>query len=102
MNAPSPDELRATLEHLHQQLEDFQGRDPRMRQMLVDALHEIEEALHRGEAVPTEGSRTSESDDEDESLLDRLREAAQHFEEEHPVLSGTIGSMIDALGRMGI
>jgi hypothetical protein len=31
-----------------------------------------------------------------------LAEAARHFEESHPTLSGTLGSVIDTLGQMGI
>jgi hypothetical protein len=34
--------------------------------------------------------------------VERLSEAARHFEDSHPNLSGTIGGVIDAIGRMGI
>jgi hypothetical protein len=81
--------LKATLDELHQQLAQLDEVDPPLRNQLGATLHEIQTTLH------------SESPAE-ASLVDRLREAARDFEESHPALSGTIGSLIDTLGRTGI
>ena len=119
MNQSPTDDLRATLDRLHQELESLEGGDPAVRQMLVETLHEVEQALEKfptagatgGAATSTDEAASEETPDgqadqqqaaEEHSIIDRLREAAQHFEESHPVLSSMIGSTIDALARMGI
>ena len=89
-------DLRAALVRLHTELEGIESLDPQKRKLLPEALSDIQQTLDRltagGElAVP-----------HDETLSHRLAEAARHFEETHPTLSGMIGSVIDALSRMGI
>lgn len=81
--------LKATLDELHQQLSQLDQLDPPLRSQLGATLHEIQAALKA--ETPTEAS-----------LVERLQEAARDFEESHPALSGTIGSLIDTLGRTGI
>lgn len=86
------DKLRTTLEQLHGELGDVESADPEVRELLRSALGEIQLTL--------EGNPPAESDDA--SVSDRLSEAAKHYEETHPNLSGMLGGVIDALGRMGI
>ena len=81
--------LKATLDELHQQLAEVEKLDPPLRSQLGATLHEIQAALHN----ETEAEQT---------VVDRLKDAARDFEETHPALSGTIGSLIDTLGRTGI
>ena len=88
-------ELSETLKQLHAQLADVESMDVEMRAKLHDALEEIQVALD-SDQTPLHAP------DEHQSLLQRLGDAARHFEESHPALSGTVGSVIDALGRMGI
>ena len=85
-----PQRLRATLDELHRQLAEISDPDPAVKDQLIAALLEIQAAL-KGHAPAGE-----------KSLMRRLGEAARHFEESHPALSGTISSLIDTLGRSGI
>lgn len=84
-----PEQLQAALDELHRQLAEIGPLDVESRDRLKAALHEIQMTL--GSSAPPE-----------KSLLPRLREAAIGFEESHPALSSTIGSLIDVLARMGI
>ncbi|MBI3465221.1 MAG: DUF4404 family protein [Planctomycetes bacterium] len=87
--------LRDTLNQLHQQLEAAPDIDPEMRALLAVTVQDIHARL--------EGGADTESDSEPpESIPDRLSEAIGHFEGSHPTLAGTLGSIIDALSRMGI
>jgi hypothetical protein len=87
--------LRDTLNQLHRQLEAAPDIDPEMRALLAATVQDIHAKL--------EGDAITESDDEPpESIPDRLSEAISHFEGSHPTLAGTLGSIIDALSRMGI
>ena len=87
--------LQATLDELHQQLNDVDEIDPALREQLGSALRDIQMALQARAAGNPPAAGT-------DSVAQRLQEAAREFEENHPALSGTIGSLIDALGRMGI
>jgi hypothetical protein len=84
------DRLQQALEDLQAELDDLESVDPQHRERLEHALAEMRAAL--------EESPRKESP----NVVQRLTEAAEHFEETHPTLAGTIGSVIDALGRMGI
>ena len=88
------EKLREALDDLTGQLDGLGPLDSEASGVLREALAEIHAAL------AAEG--TPGADAGSPSLVDRLREAAQHFEDEHPTLSGAVGGLIDALGRMGI
>ena len=88
------DSLRAKLAALHAQLELSGGDLPELRAQLLATVSEIERLLASGKLTQSESSQTS--------IVSRLTEAARHFEESHPTLSGTVGSVIDALAQMGI
>lgn len=82
--------LRATIDQLHAELASMDQVDDDVQQMLKGTLDDIHNAL--GEQ-PT---------DESSTIVGRLNEAARHYEETHPTLSGVIGSIIDTISRMGI
>jgi len=86
----APDQLKATLDELHHQLADIDQLDPALRGQLNSAMQEIQTAL-KNKTAPG-----------GESVMRRLGEAARHFEESHPTISGTIGGLIETLGRSGI
>ena len=86
------DKLRATVTELQEELRNLDTKDAQARVLLESALDEISSALHANES----GSLTQGS------LLDRLRESAQHFEESHPALTRAVGNVADALSRLGI
>ena len=93
------DDLRATIQHLHELLDGVDDVDPQARELLAGALGDIRDKL----GVDSSGGTAEQDDSEQhESVVERLTEAAKHFDEEHPTLAGMIGSVIDTLGRMGI
>jgi hypothetical protein len=89
------DDLKATIEHLRELLDGVDNIDPQARQLLTGALGDIHDKL---------GTDTQDQPDSEqqESVIERLTEAAKHFDDEHPTMAGMIGSVIDTLGRMGI
>jgi hypothetical protein len=97
--ATNPEQLKATLDDLHRQLAKIDQVDPALRQQLTHVLAEIQAALQgKSDSGQSPGGKTTKP----ESLVQRLRESARHFEESHPALAGNIGSLIDTLGRSGI
>jgi hypothetical protein len=86
-------ELRETLGRLHEELARGRPIDPEVRHLLVDVVRDIEATLEPSE---------EESEHTLDSLVARLREATQHFEESHPSLTSAVGQVADALSRMGI
>jgi len=84
--------LIATLNELREQLGGVDELDPDVRQRLEQTLHDVEGLLEKN--PPRKVAQPS--------IAERLSDAARHFEESHPTLSGTLGSVIDTLGRMGI
>lgn len=91
---PDSQDLHATLAELHEQLESAQQVAPADRELLARVLADIERVLSKSEAPPAAPGG--------ESLVKRLTESARSFEETHPTLFGAVGSVIDALSRMGI
>jgi hypothetical protein len=91
--------LRATLAELHRQLEAAHSLDADAQAMMRQVTADIEQALARS----GEGNEPAVSEHAHRgSLVRRLSGAARSFESTHPMLSGAIGSVIDALSRMGI
>lgn len=88
--SPPPAELANRLAELQSELARTQSVDPRSRELLEQVQREIEAALERSDE-PAPGS-----------LRERLEAAIQHFEESHPVLTATMGRVIDQLANLGI
>lgn len=80
--------LAELLTALHAELESADTLDDQQAEELKQTLDEIQEKLEGEEAEST--------------LVSRLRESAQQFEESHPQLTHTIGSLADALAQIGI
>jgi hypothetical protein len=85
------DQLQRRLIQLQTELDEQTNVDPEFRQRLEGTLAELRELL--AEPAPPR---------QQHSLVQTLTESARHFEETHPNLAGMIGSVIDALARMGI
>jgi uncharacterized protein DUF4404 len=77
---------------LRSQLASSDTVDADLRRRLEQTLAEVQNAL----AAPTGQGPAGEP------LGKRLSEATLEFETSHPALAGTLSSIIDALGRMGI
>ncbi len=88
-------ELRETLAQLHEQLEAADLADAAARARLREAMDEIRAALAHAE-------RRGEAPELQRSLRDRLSDAAQHFEGEHPALTDALSRVINALSALGI
>jgi hypothetical protein len=87
-----PDKLRRTLEELRTQLDELAKRDPEVAAELELTISEAQAAL----------GKPPLRQPQDTSLMERLTDAVKEYEATHPALAGNLGSIIDALGRMGI
>ena len=88
--SPKAAELERRLSELHAELARTQSVDPESRELLADVRRDIESVLAR-------------SDDPDHrSLRRRLEAAIEHFETSHPVLTATMGRVMDQLANLGI
>lgn len=80
------DRLHALLAELDRELKSTRTLDSQSRQLLERVLADI----------------PSETSAGDGTLESRLRQLMLRFEAEHPRLSGTVGQVADALGKLGI
>ena len=87
--------IRETLNGLHAELENVDQVDPEIHDLLLNAAKEID-----GKLKPTDEASAGEAPEQ--SLDDRLAEAARHFSETHPTLSGIISTLANALNQLGI
>lgn len=84
--------LKATIQDLESELESLASVDSVTRQMLEEAVAEIQSALQKQDPQQLETH----------SLTERLKTTAEQFESSHPTLFGVVSRMIDVLGQMGI
>jgi predicted transcriptional regulator len=82
--------LRDLLENLHRELEQVDSVDETTVAVLSSLREDIRKLVDDKGAV-----------EESEPLVERLNEAIDHFEIEHPKLSMTIQHVLDSLARMG-
>ncbi|MCG8584253.1 MAG: DUF4404 family protein [Pirellulales bacterium] len=85
--------LLGTLDDLHEELETAQDVSPEVEEKLREAMDDIRKVLDAKEPDTTETSP---------GVTGGLSDAARDFESSHPTISSMLGSVIDALGRMGI
>ena len=90
MNKP---QLQQSLQQLRAELDQAQSLDAEVRADLLKTMHDIETALKDNDALPA---------DEQETLLDQLKESLWQFEKSHPTLTMIMGRVMDDLSRMGI
>jgi hypothetical protein len=93
------EKLREAVAALHAALVETDAVDPETRRLLEESLADIhctlERPTSRGEEPPASSAAPA-------SMVGRLTTAAEEFEGTHPTLAGLVGSVIDALSRMGI
>lgn len=87
---PTAAELERRLSELHAELARTQSVDPKSRELLEHVRRDIESVLERSDEP---GQRT---------LRGRLEAAIEHFETSHPVLTATMGRVMDQLSNLGI
>lgn len=88
------DELKQTLDTLHEELTHGQQLDEDARARLQVLLADIQNVLAR------EPQQSVDADDE--GLGERLQEAVSEFEAAHPRFSQLIGRIADGLSNLGI
>jgi hypothetical protein len=91
--------LETALRQLQEELHALAEIDPQVRERLERTIEEIHAEL---EGAAVESPVEEHSTPVNASLADRLTETARNFEDTHPNLAGMVGSVIDALARMGI
>jgi hypothetical protein len=74
------EKLRDILEQLHSELERTDSVDDKEREILNHLSTDIQKFLDPDE-------------DDDESLLERLQDAIDHFEVEHPTITAALSHM---------
>jgi phytoene/squalene synthetase len=85
--------LRKLLEQLHDELERAESVDDKGDELLRHLNEDISNLLKRSE----KGKAHS-----DESLLERLEDAIDHFEVSHPTLTTMLSEMMTILSNAGI
>jgi len=83
--------LRELLKTLHQELEQVDSVDETTEVVLSNLRADMQRLLD--EKVGTI--------QEDTSLMERMNEALDHFESDHPKLSMTIQHLLESLAKMG-
>jgi len=83
--------LRELLKTLHQELEQVDSVDETTEVVLSNLRADMQRLLD--EKVGTI--------QEDTSLMERMNEALDHFEADHPKLSMTIQHLLESLAKMG-
>jgi hypothetical protein len=83
--------LKQTLQSLHEELSTGAPVDPEVRAQLQQLAAEIEVVLRQS---PPAG--------DEQTLLDRVTGVAAPFEETHPKLAAILGRIADGLSQLGI
>lgn len=86
------EKLREIVKELEAELDSLDPLDAESRQVLEEALSELRTALGQKDTSSLHS----------ESLLQRLRDAEEHFQVSHPNISGLVLRMIDGLAQLGI
>jgi len=87
----SDKKLSKLLEQLHDELGKTQAVDDKGRELLRSLDGDIRKLLERSEGAQA-----------DESLLERLQDAIDHFEITHPKLTSALSHMMTILSNAGI
>lgn len=86
------EKLKATVEELEDELHSIESMNEETRAVLREVVQEIRDALHEDDP----------SELHPQSIMDRLKSAAQEFEDAHPTTAGVIYRLVDGLAQMGI
>lgn len=95
------DRLRHALQELEKAVETHADVDPEVLAKLEQAITGINAAILQA-SPHAEDDESAPPQTEEETLTGQLSGLAREFEVSHPTLSGMVGSVIDALARMGI
>jgi hypothetical protein len=79
------------LEQLHQELAQTEAVDDKGRELLKTLDADIQHLLGRPSGVGA-----------DDSMLERLQDTIDHFEESHPALTTVLSNLVTVLNNAGI
>ena len=83
------EKLREQLQQLHDELERTDSIDEKGREMLADLDADIHKILGQPDISPP-------------SIQERLQDAIDHFEVEHPAITAALSQMLNTLSNAGI
>lgn len=86
------EKLHELVKELEAELDSLDPADSESRQVLKRTLGDLDRALRQTDTTPLHS----------ESLLQRLRDAEEHFQVSHPNISGLVLRMIDGFAQLGI
>ena len=89
----SSEQLRDSLQRIHEELAQGPSVNPEVRELLVRIMADIDLLLAEGQSEPPQTK---------DSLIHRLRESIQHFEDSHPALVSLVGKVADGLSNIGV
>ena len=89
----SDPKLRAVVDEIQAQLASAEGLHPGQRRSLEELVRDLEALVDSPSAAGAA---------ESESLRDRLTDAVRRLEASHPVLSSTLGNVVDTLAFFGL
>jgi hypothetical protein len=89
----SDPKLRAVVDEIQAQLASAEGLHPRQRRSLEELVRDLEALVDSPAGATAAGS---------ESLRDRLTDSVRRLEASHPMLSTTLGNVVDALAFFGL
>ena len=90
---PDP-KLRAVVNEIHDQLASAEGLPSEQRRSLEELVRDLEALLEQ----PPAAAALEESS----PLRDRVTDAVRRLEASHPVLSTTLGNVVDTLAFFGL
>jgi predicted nucleic acid-binding Zn-ribbon protein len=86
-------DLRDSLSHLHNELKNVKLADKTSSEILKKLNNDIQRILVNSGSIPQSHHQ---------SLMESLRESAEHFEASHPKLTSLMNSIMKTLSNMGI
>ena len=89
----SDEKLRAMVDEIQAQLARAEGLSARTRRSLEELVRDLTELADRPAGEPADDSAT---------LRNRLADAVRRLEASHPVLSTTLGNVVDTLAFFGL
>jgi len=85
------DKISELLEQLRKEMANTRAMDEKGRELLRSLNADIQSLLN-----------SSDVDEADDSLLERLQDSIDHFEDTYPRLTTTLSSLLTALNNAGI
>jgi len=89
----SDPKLRTVVDEIRAQLARAEGLNANTRRSLEELVRDLERVIDRPPGSAPQGG---------EGLRDRLADAVRRLEASHPVLSTTLGNVVDTLAFFGI